>query len=300
MIKPLLNLDIDNFEIDRLRLPFLDNAGIRLSVARLDKIHPAVSGNKLYKLYYFLEMALEKNISIIKTYGGPYSNHLLATASACQQMNLPSVALIRGERPNALSNTLIQCQHLGMKLIFMEREVYRRCCNVFEIDEKSMTIPEGGFHPLGARGAKLITQHDAVAQATHVFLAVGTATTLAGVLQGLIPPQQLMAVPVLKGLDDITERLSFLIGNHLHNNLIINNDYHFGGYAKKSTILFNFMNQLYNETGLPTDFVYTGKMMYAVTDMIKKGKIKEGSNVLCLHTGGLQGNNGLAKGTLIF
>lgn len=295
-----MNLDIADFEIQPLHTPSVSNAGISFHVARLDKIHPLVSGNKLYKLFYFLELALKKNISTVITYGGPFSNHLLATASACQQLGLKSVGLVRGERSSSDSETLIQCQQLGMQLKFLERDDYKKNANHFEIIADSLVIPEGGYHELGAKGAKLITNHNSFNDATHIFVAVGTATTLAGILQGILPHQQVIAVPVLKGLDDIEQRISYLNGYYSYNNLIITNDYHFGGYAKKSNELFRFMNELYSDTGLPTDFVYTGRMMYATMDMIKQGKINAGANVLCIHTGGLQGNRSLAEGTLIF
>lgn len=295
-----MELDIANFETEPFMLSSLNPHGVNIHIARLDKIHPLVSGNKLYKLYYFLELALQKNISIIKTYGGPYSNHLLATASACKQMCLEAVGIVRGERPTRLSETLIQCQQLGMELIFSDRNDYRENSQSFVVDEESLTIPEGGYHALGAKGASLITTNPVFQQASHIVVAVGTATTTAGLLQGTAPDQKIIAVPVLKGLNDLQGRIKHLGGDASFNNLIIEKDYHFGGYAKHSPELFQFMNFVYEETGLPTDFVYTGKMMFAMSDLVRKGKIAAGSNVLCIHSGGLQGNRSLPQGTLIF
>lgn len=293
-------MDIAGYEMQAFQMESLKQYDVSITIARLDKIHPLVSGNKLYKLYYFLELAAQKNIPLIKTFGGAYSNHLLATASACLQMGLKSVGFIRGEISSPLSETLIQCQHLGMELIFLSREEYRLKAGTFEMNNEGITIPEGGYHPLGAKGADLICSHPDFKEATHIITAVGTATTLAGLLRRSQPHQQLIAVPVLKGFHDIEERISYLNGAGAYNNLIISSDYHFGGYAKASPILFDFMNQLYAETGLQTDFVYTAKMMYAATDLIKNNSIQPGSRLLCLHTGGLQGNRGLVNDTLIF
>lgn len=278
----------------------LYHKGISVKIARFDKIHPLVSGNKLYKLYYFLELAVQKNIRVIKTFGGAFSNHLVATAAACQKAGLQSIGYVRGEATVPLNETLAQCEQLGMQLIFLSRETYSARSGEFAIDEDSIVIPEGGFHPLGAKGAALMATHPAFKSATHIIVAVGTATTLAGLMQACQPHQQLIAVPVLKGMTDIHQRINFLNKQHSYENLIIAADYHFGGYAKKTPVLIEFMNQLFRDTALPTDFVYTGKMMYAAIDLIKKGTIPAGSNLVCIHTGGLQGNRGLPGGSLIF
>lgn len=293
-------MDLSNYQMQCLEMDVLSQSGISVQIARFDKIHPLVSGNKLYKLYYFLELAAKKNIRVIKTFGGAYSNHLLATAAACQQAGLQSIGYVRGETSLPLNETLSQCRHLGMQLAFLSREVYSAMSGEFAIDEDSLIIPEGGYHPLGAKGAALMAAHPAFSTATHIFVAVGTATTLAGLMQACRPHQQLIAVPVLKGMTDIPARMDRLNEQHPYGNLIIAADYHFGGYAKKSTALLDFMNQLYRETALPTDFVYTGKMMYAAIDLIRKGQIPATSKVICIHTGGLQGNRGLPKGSLIF
>ena len=143
---------------------------------------------------------------------------------------------------------------------------------------------------------------NAVSQtATHISCASGTATTLAGLLLKKHSHQQVVAIPVLKGMHDFNERLLYLTGQTFgRKDLFIADAYHFGGYAKKTPALLAFMNQLYREFGIPTDFVYTGKMMYAVMDLIEKDFFPSGSNIVCLHTGGLQGNASLHTGTLTF
>lgn len=300
--------DTTHIAIDELKAAESRERNIGLMVARLDKIHPVVSGNKLFKLHYFLEEALLHNKPVV-TFGGAYSNHLAATAYACREAGLPCTGIVRGEAPARLSPTLQGCIQDGMKLIFISREEYGRMSANMNgsadsyreaIEVNSLIIPEGGYHPLGARGASLITDLTAKAGADYIITAVGTATTLAGILLKASPHQQVIAIPVLKNFTDIHERLLYLNGQMDYKNLHIWNEYHFGGYAKKTPELIQFMNELYSQFGLPTDFVYTAKMLFAVMDKIKNNYFPPGCRILCLHTGGLQGNQSLPGGSLIF
>ena len=279
---------------------------VMVTVLRLDKIHPVVSGNKLFKLYYFLEAAQRSNHKTILSFGGAYSNHLVATAFACQQYGLKSIGIVRGERPASLSPTLQHCENYGMHLKFISRNDYAKKEEAsFQEALKTefgdaIIIPEGGYHPLGAKGAALIGELLKQNKYTHICTATGTATTTAGLL--LIPGNStIISIPVLKGMNDIDERINFLCGNNFEKQqLTIFDNYHFGGYAKKTPELILFMNYLWRQHQLPTDFVYTAKLFYAVYDKIKTGAFAEGSTILCLHTGGLQGNYSLPIGTLLF
>ena len=277
-----------------------------ISVLRLDEIHPVVSGNKLFKLHYFLQEAMAKSMEGIVSFGGAYSNHLVATAFACKEYNIKSIGIVRGEHPAILSHTLQQCIEYGMELVFIAREQYHQKEQSFFINELSekykhyLIVPEGGYHPEGALGASLIM--DLVdSEATHICCAVGTATTVAGLLLKANDKQQVVGLPVLKGMNDLSKRVSFLTGNEYNSEqLKIIDGYHFGGYAKKTTELISFMNDLFENSGLATDFVYTGKMMYGVMDCLEKNLFPKGSRLVCLHTGGLQGNLSLPTNALIF
>jgi 1-aminocyclopropane-1-carboxylate deaminase/D-cysteine desulfhydrase-like pyridoxal-dependent ACC family enzyme len=297
--------DTTHIPVDALTAPLFEEKNIRLQVARLDKIHPVVSGNKLFKLHYFLEEALLHQRPVV-TVGGAWSNHLAATAYACRVSGLASVGIVRGEAPAVLSPTLERCRADGMKLIFVSREDYAGLsggnapAGIPEVGADSLVIPEGGYHPTGAKGAALVADLTAVAGADYLITAVGTATTLAGLLQKAPPQQQVIAVPVLKNFTDIPERLQYLNGESRYQNLHTWDKYHFGGYAKKTTELIHFMNEIYTAFRLPTDVVYTAKMLFAVMDMVKKDFFEPGCTILCLHTGGLQGNQSLPAGTLIF
>jgi 1-aminocyclopropane-1-carboxylate deaminase len=276
---------------------------VQLQVLRLDKVHPIVSGNKIFKLHYFIESLQNKKVI---TFGGAYSNHLVATAFTCKQNNIDCIGIVRGEQPKELSHTLLHCIEYGMQLIFISRKEYDKKDTTSFIEELKnkyddcIIIPEGGYNIKGAEGAAAIMDHIS-SDATHICCAVGTATTIAGLLLNAKPHQNIIAFPVLKGLTDIEQRLVFLTGGNFNKQqLHVEYNYHFGGYAKKTPELIQFMNELYNEHQLPTDFVYTAKMMYGIMDLIKKDFFLPGSKICCVHTGGLQGNLSLPKNTLTF
>ena len=278
----------------------------QVSVLRLDKIHPVVSGNKLFKLHYFLLDALQAQHKTILTFGGAYSNHLAATAYACSRAGLTCIGMVRGEEPARFSHTLRQCRDEGMRLRFLSREEYDRkeepvFLEALRREYGDCTIvPEGGYHPLGAKGAAGIHQciHD---EYTHICTAMGTATTAAGLVLGASASQKILVVPVLKGMHDFKERIRYLTGNaRLSAGLEWIDGYHFGGYAKKNDELLRFMNQAWEEYQLPLDFVYTAKLFYAVTGLVQQDYFPVGSRILCLHTGGLQGNDSLPPNTLTY
>lgn len=299
--------------IDELSDALFVEKKVQVFVLRLDKIHPVVSGNKLFKLHYFLEEALsahEQNKApgkTIVTFGGAYSNHLVATAYACNVLGLKCIGIVRGEKPALLSHSLQQCSNDGMQLHFISRSAYHEKDDPAFLTAMGaqfgdcILIPEGGYHPMGAKGAALMMNLIARKNFTHVCTASGTATTLAGLLMAATANQQIINVPVLKGLTDINERLNFLTGSaDLVKNIHQFTGYHFGGYAKKTEALLDFMNECWLKHKLPLDFVYTAKMMFAVIDKIKHDNFAAGSKILCVHTGGLQGNKSLPLGRLLF
>ncbi len=280
---------------------------VSVSILRLDKIHPVVSGNKLFKLHFFLKEALSAGHKTITSFGGAYSNHLVATAYACRLSGLNSVGIVRGDRPPILSHTLQECSRFGMQLKFITRKDYglikNGCANTLLQNEfsESTIIPEGGYHPLGAKGAALIMGLFNKEKFSHICTATGTATTLAGLLLAAGKGQSIVGIPVLKGITDMPERIRYLAGitpnpDQLH----LLHQYHFGGYAKRTTALLQFMNRCWKQFQLPLDFVYTAKMFYGVMESIKNDHYPAGSNILCLHTGGIQGNGSLPEGSLLY
>ena len=281
----------------------LQQKAVELKVLRLDKTHPIISGNKIFKLHYFLN---ERENKPVITFGGAYSNHLAAAAYACKEKNIECIGIVRGEKPAILSHTLQHCITYGMQIQFISRAEYdikdsEGFIAAFKNKYGDCTfIPEGGYDIKGAKGAATIMDYVSN-DATHICCAVGTATTIAGLLMNIQPQQKIIAFPALKGMNDIEKRVGLLTeGKFNQQQLQIENGYHFGGYAKKTADLISFMNKLYKDYQLPTDFVYTAKMMFGVMDMIEKNFFANGSKICCIHTGGLQGNLSLGKNTLTF
>lgn len=307
---PILNILPKNIIFNRPKTTLLTDdlaakKDVEISMLRLDEIHPAVSGNKIFKLYYFIEEAINSPHKTIITFGGAYSNHLAATAFAGKKTGLKTIGFVRGEKPKELSHTLLFCLGQGMKLEFMSRSSFKNIGEKSFLDSlkekygEHTLIPEGGFSLKGARGAALITQFFNKEAYTHICLAVGTATTFAGIINGAQNETEVTGFSVLKNMNDISERLNELKADPSYKFSFIH-DYHFGGYAKKTNDLISFMNQFYTKHSIPLDFVYTGKMMFGVFDLIKKNHFPKDSKILCIHTGGLQGNKSLPKGALIF
>lgn len=297
--------NISNTTTDIFQSELLLQKNLSLSTLRLDKIHPVVSGNKLFKLHYFLQEAGASAHKTLLTFGGAYSNHLVATAFACKEAGLKSIAVVRGEEPANLSPTLQHCLAYGMQLKFVSRDQYDTkespgfIAALHNEFGDCTIVPEGGYHIDGAKGAALIWRLIAPNTYSHICTATGTATTLAGILLGA-DHEIIISVPVLKGMKDIEERVRFCGAAHKLPQLQILDGYHFGGYAKKTPELIDFMNTTWQNHQLPTDFVYTAKMMYAIFDQIEKDHFPPGSAILCLHTGGLQGNFSLPQQTLLF
>ncbi|HEY8690792.1 MAG TPA: pyridoxal-phosphate dependent enzyme [Chitinophagaceae bacterium] len=298
--------DIKNIkvDIDKIENELTLEKNVSLSILRLDKIHHEISGNKFFKLYYFLQNAIASQKKII-TFGGAYSNHLAATASACKMFEINCIGIVRGEEPKDISHTLLFCKEHGMELKFISRENYKRKDDEdFKIKLTGkfgdhVLIPEGGYSKQGVDGAALISNFYS-ADFTHICCAVGTATTLAGLINSSYVSQHIIGFSALKGLTDFENRIQFLIGKLLDKKYSLNNDYHFGGYAKKTDELILFMNTFYKAFAIPTDFIYTAKMVYGVFELIKKNHFPAESKILCIHTGGLQGNFSLPSGILNF
>jgi len=300
-------IDTEKVTIEALKDELLDSMEVSVDVLRLDKIHLVVSGNKLYKLYYYLEDAIAQNKMTI-TFGGAYSNHLAATAKACNELNIPCIGMVRGEEPPNLSHTLQFCKENNMQLVFLSRDEFTKLKNEeviqrFEVQYgPHILIPEGGYGKKGVEGASFISSYYDLHAYTHICCAVGTGTTIAGLIETSnfkLQTSNFLGFSALKGLNDFPDRIKYLLGEEQGKCQFIS-DYHFGGYAKKTNDLIDFMNAFYSKHHIPTDFVYTGKMFYGVMNLINKGYFLQGSKILCIHTGGLQGNLSLENGTLIF
>lgn len=289
--------------VDALQFELLNQKNIEAEVLRLDMIDPVVSGNKWFKLKKHVQDAINKQKKTLLTFGGAFSNHILATAAFCSRNKIASVGIIRGEKPKNLSSTLQEAMSFGMDLFFVEREKYQQKEIPNEVYHKypdAYIINEGGYGYLGMKGAFDILHLLDTEKYTHILTAVGTGTTLAGLVEAAGKEQRLIGVSALKNNFDLESQVNHLLTQENKSRFQLLHQFHFGGYAKYNKELLDFMNDWYTVTGIPSDFVYTGKMFYAFRKLSEENHFPPNSKILLIHTGGLQGNNSLKKGTLIF
>lgn len=273
---------------------------ITLYMKREDLLHSEFSGNKFRKLKYNFQEAKRLGALSILTFGGAYSNHIAATAAAGRLSGMKTIGIIRGEELslNFMSNpTLKKAHNDGMQLEFISRTAYRQRGEVDFLDQLKekypdcYIVPEGGTNEVAVLGCEeILKPHDI--DFDVICCAVGTGGTLSGIIKSSNVKQKVVGFPALKG-DFLKEDIRKFVGAKDNWKLCL--DYHFGGYGKMTRELMNFIEQFKRDTGVLLDPVYTSKMMYGILDLIKKGMIKEGTKILAIHTGGLQGWNDSIK-----
>ncbi len=293
--------DFEKIFVQMVAAGWLQQNNTTLDVLRLDLLHPVISGNKWFKLKYYLQNAVQQGFCRIGTFGGAYSNHIAATAYACKQKGVSSIGIIRGEKPEVLSHTLEQAEACGMELHFVSRALYNEPEKLKTNFKDIFWINEGGYGADGAKGASEILSYAGNPEKySHIVCAVGTGTTLAGIVHSATV-QEIIGISVMKGNFSMEEKVNTLLLKEDKRKLFrIVHDFHFGGYAKHPKELIDFMIQTWQQHQLPTDFVYTAKVFYAVKELITDHTIPAGSAVLMVHCGGLQGNGSLPPATLPF
>jgi 1-aminocyclopropane-1-carboxylate deaminase len=269
-----------------------EKAGVHVIVKREDLNHSHISGNKWWKLKYNLEQAAKAGYKTILTFGGAFSNHIYATSAAAKEAGLQSVGIIRGEETLPLNHTLQFAREQGMTLHYVTRESYSN-----KSDEKFgdfYLIPEGGTNELAIRGcSEFAASQLSQIPFDYLVMPVGTGGTMAGILSGLRGQKKVIGVAVLKNGDFLKKEVDSLVRNFSdsqYGNWHLLTSYHHGGYARVTPALTEFIVMMNEAHNLPLDHVYTGKMMFALMEEIKKGTFKRGSVILALHTGGLQGS----------
>jgi 1-aminocyclopropane-1-carboxylate deaminase len=288
---------------------------IPTDILRLDQLHPVLSGNKWFKIKGHLQQALQSSGNRIITFGGPWSNHLIATAYAARQAGLAVTGIVRGEKPPILSATLTAAMEYGMQLEFVSRREYREknepdfLNRLTDRYPGAYIIPEGGAGLTGIRGSEDILRSIDTGKYTHICCAIGTGTMFMGLIRASGPGQLVIGVPVLKGIDQLsalepgplsTLEPGSLLSPEQSARTRFLTGYHFGGYARHPPELLNFMNDFYFKTGIPSDIVYTGKLFFAIRDSIIKDYFPKTAHLLLIHSGGLQGNLSLPAGILNF
>jgi 1-aminocyclopropane-1-carboxylate deaminase len=290
-----LNKTIAPTPLQVVKGKIVEDAGVQLLIKRDDLIHPQVSGNKWRKLKYNLLEAQKLRVSVLLTFGGAYSNHLYAVAAAGASLGIATVGIVRGDELNPDSSPTLQfCHQKGMQLHFVSRFEYRKKESgetaVKLINSSCYVIPEGGSNSLALPGVgELVGEVEAQfgAKPDYFAVAAGTGGTAAGILWG---GGNLLAFPVLKGANFLEKDISTLLADEQKmSSLTIMPDYHFGGYAKYSPNLLDFIQHFEKDNLVLLEQVYTGKLLFGLYDLIKKGYFKKHTTIVAVHTGGLQG-----------
>ncbi len=272
---------------------------VQLWVKRDDLLHPIIAGNKWRKLKYILDDVLKSDYRSIVSMGGAWSNHLHALAYCGHLLGMPTSAYVRGEKPKQLTQTLMDVEQWGMRLHFVSRSEYRQLRDVKsalqlpEFSDQAYWLPEGGATELALLGVKEIIAE--LAQDFDVICTpCGTGTTLAGLIDGVDEKTQVLGFAALKGAGFLFKDVEDLISSsNRHWEIML--DYHFGGFAKTNAALHTFIRDFQQVHQISLEPVYSGKMFYAVFDLIEKGYFPPGQNIMLLHTGGLQGNRGFSS-----
>lgn len=275
------------------KIDFSNDYGIDLYIKREDLLHEEISGNKFRKLKYNLEEARRQGKTKLLTFGGAFSNHIAAVAAAGRDNGFETVGVIRGEELEnkiAENPTLRKAQSDGMHLHFITRTQYREKSHSTFLKElfhqfgDFYLIPEGGTNEFAVKGCEeILTEEDNIFD--FVCCAVGTGGTISGIINSLQPHQKALGFPALKG-DFLYDEIKPYVRNNQWELIL---DYHFGGYAKTSNILIQFIKYFNQKYLIPLEPIYTGKLVYGVIDLINAGFFPEKSKILIIHTGGLQG-----------
>ncbi len=273
-----------------------EKAGVKLLIKREDLNNKLVSGNKLWKLKYNLEEAKALGHKIVLTFGGAFSNHLLATAGAGKLAGFNTIGVVRGEKQDNLNPVLKRVTELGMKLHYVDRSNYRKKMQPHFTQDLERNfrnfylIPEGGSNHLAVKGCAEFA-HTLPDTFDYLCCPCGTGGTIAGLAKGLANNSscKVIGFPILKNAFFLEKDIySFLEDSSFQRNWQLIYDYHFGGYAKKNDQLINFIHSFFKDYSIPLDWIYTGKMIFGVFDLIEKSFFDRGSVIIAVHTGGTQ------------
>jgi len=292
----------ENTPLVKVNDPLLKEREISLFIKREDLNHPLMSGNKWHKLKYNIQEASKQGKDTLLTFGGAYSNHIYSVAAAGKMFNFNTIGIIRGEEHLPLNPTLSFAKDNGMKIVYLDRTSYRKKSSpeiINQLQEKFgdfYLVPEGGTNELAVRGCSEIISKINI-DFDYVCCPCGTGGTLAGLISGLSGNRYALGFAVLKGASFLKDNVQSLLQNSNNNSLQnwdINLDYHFGGYARINSVLLDFVKRFTSSIKIPIEPIYTGKMLFGIYDLAVKGYFTEGSRIIAVHTGGLQGLKGLA------
>jgi 1-aminocyclopropane-1-carboxylate deaminase len=285
--------------------------GIRLFIKRDDLVHPTIQGNKWRKLHLLLENLrfgkTDKSWQGIVTFGGAFSNHLHAVAAAGKANNFPTIGIIRGKYVDLDNPTLAFAQAQGMILHPIDKRAYDAKSSpaiddILALYPNFYQLPEGGSTEYGVEGCKEISV-EIIQQLRdfdlpapyNVCVPAGTGCTAAGVTLGLGNNGKTHVFQAAtKGVSkEDMDRFFVKYPTQITDYQFIEKDYTFGGFARLTPELRGFIDQFKSETGILLDPIYTGKMMFGIFELMEFGYFGTNAVVVALHTGGLQGWNGI-------
>jgi 1-aminocyclopropane-1-carboxylate deaminase len=293
----------ENTPIEEVIDSFLKERKITLLIKREDLNHPFMSGNKWYKLKYNLHKAQVQGKKTLLTFGGAYSNHIYAVAAAGKLFSFNTIGVIRGEEHLPLNPTLSFSKENGMQLYYLDRAIYRKknTSEIINLLQQKFgdfyLLPEGGTNQLAVKGCSEII-NNITEEFDFICCPCGTGGTLAGLVTSLKGEKYALGFSVLKSASFLKDNVESLLQENNEDNYTnwdINLDYHFGGYAKLDKQLLNFVYNFSSQSKIPIEPIYTGKMLFGIYDLVSKGFFREGSRILAIHTGGLQGFRGLSE-----
>lgn len=294
MIQPIADFNLNASVIQQLP-SHLFHHHPHIYIKRDDLIHPIVSGNKFRKLKYLIKHVQENGIKNIITFGGAFSNHMVATAAAGAMHNITTHCFVRGEELNHSFNHYLKTANLyGMQLIPAERNAFAREkqelveTHFGKLKESCFVIPEGGESDFAIQGVAEIV-HELPFEPDCILHASATATTARGLLNGIAELNyntSLLPVAVLKNSEEQSQKINLLFPDSKVNMV---KEYDFGGYAKTNSELFHFIKLFIKETGIFIDPVYTAKALFALNRLILNNQISSDKKVVFLHTGGTLG-----------
>ena len=273
--------------IDAVQLALNDGEQTSIDILRLDQIHGTISGNKWFKLKYNLLEAENKKAASILSFGGAYSNHLHALAYAGRIFNIKTIGIVRGEE---VSNpTLQDCKNWGMELHFVSRTDYRKKTeasflqNLQNSYPGTYIIPEGGDNELGQKGSREILQPVDTSTYDVLCCSIGTGTTISGLAAFF--ENEVWGFAPFKNAHSLNEKLSQSIPQMRYID-----DYHFGGFGKSTPELLAYASNFYKQHQIELDKVYTAKMFFGLSAILKDSLRNRNRKILVVHTGGVQGN----------
>jgi 1-aminocyclopropane-1-carboxylate deaminase len=280
--------------IHNIQHPLLTKKKIELDIQRDDLIHPKISGNKYRKLFYTLKtFNLEVHETVI-SFGGPFSNHLSAISYACKINNIPLVVFVRQPYSEENNYTLSFLKENGTHIVYISKAKYRNLREkswknpLQNLYPNALVIPEGGSGDLALKGCEEIS-NSWEKEYNYFGCSIGTGTTFSGIANAN-PKVKGLGFVMLKDQDYLNNEISKLCK---HQNYQLTRAYNFGGFGKVNDQLIEFINTFYQEHSIPLDPIYTGKMLYGIFDLIEKDYFPEGSKIILIHTGGLQGVFGM-------